>query len=493
MKYLKLYEQFRLITEAIYEDVEVVLSKDRRGVSEELAKSFDIILKNEEVIKNMKEHKMGNPGSMQSFFFKGPGGEMYTKFEWNSDTTAWEVWQQMNYLILTPKNQIHWYHGKKPGGQKFNPIPEFGFEGSKGEDLPKLDISKFGFKVYRALLDDPLVGFIVSEKGSSEDVKKSVYKWLFNVTDYVWIKSGDPLSLQKNPLSYEMVVIMNPKYCNVKEAEEKFRNIKVEIDNQVTQPNIDAEFTYSDNFPKFENYNQYNVSWIEPTDEYFKQELDEFFRSIKYSKMSGSYLHPDNIETMMKLIPKTLTKFAKLITEKCKDLIPQHLQNETDIIELLSNLKEDKLTKTDSGAFSQYLMKLIPICEELKKDKECREEGLNLFRMGMVQDWSDKKIEETGHMGKISSFQEYNIEDTDDPEELKKLISQNPNLKGFLYNVEQFLSEGEKKLPMPFVIRFPSGHGDGKIYSCIGGHKRSSVAIQLGIPMKVWLIDLTVI
>lgn len=54
MKYLKLYEQFRLITEAIYEDVEVVLSMDRRGVSEESAKSFDIILKNEEVIKSMK-------------------------------------------------------------------------------------------------------------------------------------------------------------------------------------------------------------------------------------------------------------------------------------------------------------------------------------------------------------------------------------------------------------------------------------------------------
>lgn len=250
MKYLKLYEQFRLITEAIYEDVELVLSMDRRGVSEESAKSFDIILKNEEVIESMKKHKMGKPGSMQSFFFEGPGGEMYTKFEWTSDTTAWEVWQQMNYVILTPKNQIHWYHGKKPGGQKFNPIPEYGFEGSKGEDLPKLDISRFGFKVYRALLDDPLVGFIISEKGSSEDVKQSVYKWLFNVTDYVWIKSGDPLSLQSEPLSYDMIVIMNPKYCNVKEVEEKFRNIEVEIDNQLTQPNIDAEFTYSDNFPK---------------------------------------------------------------------------------------------------------------------------------------------------------------------------------------------------------------------------------------------------
>lgn len=246
----------------------------------------------------------------------------------------------------------------------------------------------------------------------------------------------------------------------------------------------------------FENYNQYNVTWIEPTSEYFYQELDEFFRVIKYSKNPGGYLHPKNLPVMMKLIPKTLTKFAQLVIEKAKDLLPERLQNiildKQNIFEVLSNIKEDKLTKTDSGAFSKSLMSLMPICEELKKDPVCIEEGLNLFRIGKAQDWSDEKIKETGHMGKLSSFPEYNIKDTNNPEELKDSISQNPNLKGFLYNVEQFLKEGEKKLPMPFVIKFPSGHGNGKIYSCIGGHKRSSVAIQLGIPMKVWLIDLTI-
>lgn len=248
----------------------------------------------------------------------------------------------------------------------------------------------------------------------------------------------------------------------------------------------------------FENFIhiKYNVTWIEPTGEYFNQELDEFFRVIKYSKNPGGYLHPDNLPVMIKLIPKTLTKFAQLVIEKAKDLLPEELQNirlnKQNIFEVLSNIREDKLTKTDSGAFSKSLMSLMPICEELKKDPDCRDEGLELFNLGKAQDWSHDKIEQTGHMGKISSFPEYNIEDTNNPEELKDLIIQNPNLKGFLSNVELFLKEGEKKLPMPFVIKFPSGHGDGKIYSCIGGHKRSSVAIQLGIPMKVWLIDLTI-
>ena len=44
---------------------------------------------------------------------------------------------------------------------------------------------------------------------------------------------------------------------------------------------------------------------------------------------------------------------------------------------------------------------------------------------------------------------------------------------------------------MKWIKTFESYHDDGKIYSCIGGHKRSSIAIQLGIPLKVWLIDLT--
>lgn len=246
----------------------------------------------------------------------------------------------------------------------------------------------------------------------------------------------------------------------------------------------------------FENVNNYNVDWTEPDEEYFNQELDEFFRTIKYSKNPGGYLHPANLQTMIQLIPKTLTKFAELVLVKHKELIPTHLRKtklntEIDLLEVLSNIKEDKLTKTNSGAFSKTLMALIPICEELKKDPECRAEGLKLFKMGLAQDWSETKIKQTGHMGKISSFPEYNIKDTNDPAELLKLVASNKKLDGFLYNVKQFLKPGVKKIPMPFVIKFPSGHDEGKIYSCIGGHKRSSIAIQLGIPLTVWLIDLT--
>jgi len=199
---------------------------------------------------------------------------------------------------------------------------------------------------------------------------------------------------------------------------------------------------------------------------------------------------------MLQLIPNTLNKFVELVQEKSKDLLPINLQKlkietEDDLIKILTNLREDKLIKTDAGSYSEYLMKLIPICNELKEDLKCREEGLKLFRSGKPVDWSEEKINQTGHMGKMSDFPEYNIKDTSDTDELLKQVESNPNLSGFIYNINQFIKSGIKSLPMPFVVRFPSGHGDGKIYSLIGGHKRSSVAIQLGIPMKVWFIDLT--
>ena len=254
MKHLKLFEQFSLILESIYDDVSVRITNKERGVSQPGAKSFDIFFNNKEVVRKMMNHKMGQPGSMQSFWYEGlktNRDDQYTTYEWTADTTAWEVWKHMNYIILTPKNQIHWYHGKKPGGSKYDPIDSIGFRGSKGEDLPTLDIEHFGFKVYRALLDDPNAGYIISESGSSPEVKKSVYKHLFKEKDYIWIKAGDPKALSEDPLAYDMVVVMNPKYCNPKEVEEKFKNIEVPVNDRPTYPNLNADFTYSDNFKSY--------------------------------------------------------------------------------------------------------------------------------------------------------------------------------------------------------------------------------------------------
>lgn len=84
----------------------------------------------------------------------------------------------------------------------------------------------------------------------------------------------------------------------------------------------------------------------------------------------------------------------------------------------------------------------------------------------------------------------YNITDTQDPNELLDQVRKDKNLTRLQSNIENFIKPGEKQLPAPFVIKLPTCR-DGKTYNLLGGHKRSTVALRLGIPIKVWLMDLT--
>ena len=69
------------------------------------------------------------------------------------------------------------------------------------------------------------------------------------------------------------------------------------------------------------------------------------------------------------------------------------------------------------------------------------------------------------------------------------------DLHAFAGNINQyreFAKKGEtRELPAPFVVKYYTKKND-KDYVLIGGFKRSSIALEMGIePIKVWLIDLT--
>ena len=224
----------KLLLEAKFEDVAVWPAKGlQRGTSESGAKSFDIMLGNPDIIRKMAKTPMGKPGKMTSFKYDGPGGDTFKDYEWDADTTQWEVWKNMNYLILTPKNYVHWYHGKMPGGSFTDDSGKLS-PGSTGTSLPDLKIEKFGYKVYKALLLDPSVGFIKSEKESTPAVKKAVYGNLMNDTDFVWIATnGDTYD------KYDKIVLINPKHADVEKEKQKFE-----------AENNGSKFFYSKNFPK---------------------------------------------------------------------------------------------------------------------------------------------------------------------------------------------------------------------------------------------------
>jgi hypothetical protein len=69
------------------------------------------------------------------------------------------------------------------------------------------------------------------------------------------------------------------------------------------------------------------------------------------------------------------------------------------------------------------------------------------------------------------------------------------DLHSFAGNIDQYREYAKKgetrKLPAPFVVKYFTKK-DGDDYVLIGGFKRSSIALQMGIePIKVWFIDLT--
>jgi len=207
-----------IIAEAKFEDIAVVPSKGiQRGTSEENAKSFNINIGNIDVIKKMKFTPMGKAGSATAFSYEGPGGKTFSEFSWEDKTSQWDVWKNMNYLILTPENYVHWYHGKMPGGSfKDEKTGKLNY-GSTGTPLPDLTIDKFGYKVYKALLLEPSVGYIKSEKSSTPAVKKAVYANLMKDNDLVWVSAGGT-----GGLDYDNIVVINPSYADKNKVKQQF-------------------------------------------------------------------------------------------------------------------------------------------------------------------------------------------------------------------------------------------------------------------------------
>jgi hypothetical protein len=221
------------LSEAKYEDIAVWPAKNtQRGTSESGARSFDINIGNPDVIRKMAKTAMGEPGMMKSFKYEGPAGDTFKEFEWDAETTQWEVWKNMNYVILTPDNHVHWYHGKMPGGIFKDETGKL-LPGATGTPLPDLTIKGFGFKVYKALLLDPTVGYIFSDKSSTPEIKQRVYGQLMNDKDFIWITTnGNTYD------SYDEIVIINPLYSNVENIKQNFET-----------KNKGAKIFYSKNFP----------------------------------------------------------------------------------------------------------------------------------------------------------------------------------------------------------------------------------------------------
>jgi hypothetical protein len=217
--------------------------------------------------------------------------------------------------------------------------------------------------------------------------------------------------------------------------------------------------------------NPYSVDWITPTEEYFTQELDELLgNNMRFSK--DEFFHPQNYDTVYSLFPHTF----KMIAEHSKG---DNIESEEEIKEILVG-KEISELMDDWNEFRSTLM----------SDKESQMEAFNLFRMGTMEHWDDEKINTTFYMGNFSKNFPDMFKDTTSSGLLKQM-GDDVNLQGYSKNIENFRNDRDVELPPPFVMSLPSGGREGNMYTLIGGHKRSTVARQLNVPVDVWFIDLS--
>ena len=221
-KPIRLNENLQMLNEVgSYEDISVVPRPEgriQRGNSDKQGRSFDIFIRNSDIRKDLMKTKMPSSGSMQSFKGGGPEGDLFKDYEWNKDTSAWKVFQEMNYIVLEPNNKVHFPHGKKMGGDINPSNPQIGYKGSTGEELPNLNIrGGYGYKVFKALLNEPSVKYIISDDHASDDVKNKIYTRLMNDKDLIWIATSD---IKK----YKEIVFINPKFGNVDEIKQNFES-----------------------------------------------------------------------------------------------------------------------------------------------------------------------------------------------------------------------------------------------------------------------------
>ena len=222
--------------------------------------------------------------------------------------------------------------------------------------------------------------------------------------------------------------------------------------------------------------NPYSITWLEPTKEYFIQELEELLgNSMRFSK--DEFFHPQNYDLMYSLFPHTF----KLIAEHSKG---SDVENEQEIKDILLD-KEISDLMDDWEDFKNVLL----------NDDQSKSEAFNLFNIGRMEEWGDDKINNTFYMGRFSKEFPGMFKDTTSSGLIKQMTDDDGEVRlqhrGYVNNIENLRKQRHKELPAPFVMKLPSGGREGKKYTLIGGHKRSTIANQLNVPISVWFIDLT--
>jgi hypothetical protein len=244
---------------------------------------------------------------------------------------------------------------------------------------------------------------------------------------------------------------------------------------------VAESFNYKMKYLKFyENFNEkYSISWQGPTDELINQEMHELLNNIEL------FFIKDNFDKVYSKLPSVYHY-----------IVSKYLKKETTDKEEIRGLVVGKNPDQIGLGADMERFKLNP-------PADIKKEVFNLIKSGKLQDWSLDEVKKTGNMGDLTqvfgpnsgkggfkskiSFKS-GVEGIEDLRSRLKtdLAPNSKDMERYLFTYDELVKEKSISKPAPFIINLKNT--EGKPYHLVGGHKRTTVALQLGIPVKAWYI-----
>ena len=236
----------------------------------------------------------------------------------------------------------------------------------------------------------------------------------------------------------------------------------------------------------YEEFNtdiKYSISWQEPSDELINQEMHELLNNCQF------FLIEENFD-------KVFSKMPSFYFYIVKKYLKKETTDKEEIRGLVVGKTIDGIGMGPDMDGDNSFKKTPP--------EEIRKEAFNLIKgNGTLQDWSLDKVKQTGNMGDLTQVFGPNsgkggfkgkVSFTKGVEGIEDLRSRletdlapnSADMEKYLITYDELVKDKSISKPAPFIINLKNT--DGEPYHLVGGHKRSTIALQLGIPVKAWFI-----
>ena len=237
-------------------------------------------------------------------------------------------------------------------------------------------------------------------------------------------------------------------------------------------------------YEQFQIDSKFNITWEAPTDKVINDEIHELLNNCEF------FFIEENFDKVFNKIPSFYFYIVKKYLNK-------DTTDKEEIKKLVVGKNPDLIGMgPDMGGDNSF---------KKNPPEEIRKEAFNLIKsaakMGL-QDWSLDKVKQTGNMGDLSqvfgpgkggikgkvSFAK-GVEGIEDLRSRLKtdLAPISFDVERYLITYDELVKDKSISKPAPFIINLKNT--DGKPYHLVGGHKRSTIALQLGIPVKALFIE----